>query len=75
MGLSALCVLAIVAMVAGKFAAFGDGPSRPMSAEEVDRAALNAFYRELALLVFGIVLGACLFCLFAGLAIANQLTN
>lgn len=69
-----LCVFIIVALFAGKFVAFGDGP-RPMSEEELDREALNAFYREIAILLLGLILGAALFCLFAGYAIANQLTN
>lgn len=73
-GLAILCVFVIVALFAGKFVAFGDGP-RPMSEEELDRAALHAFYREIAILLIGLVLGAALFCLFAGYAIANQLTN
>lgn len=72
--LMCLCVFFIVALVAGKFVAFGDGP-RPMSEEELDRAALNAFYREIALLLLGIGLGASIFCLFVGVAIANRITT
>ena len=68
--LVAVCVFIVVALVAGKFVAFGDGP-RPMSEEELDREALNAFYREIAILLLGLILGAALFCLFAGYAIAN----
>ena len=70
--LMCLCVFFIVALVAGKFVAFGDGP-RPMSEEELDREALNAFYREIAILLLGLILGAALFCLFAGYAIAHHI--
>lgn len=72
--ITCLCVFFIVALVAGKFVAFGDGP-HPMSEEELDRAALNAFYREIAVLVLGMLLGASLFCLCAGVAVAINLTN
>ena len=67
-----LCVVFIAALVLGKFAAYGDGP-RPMSEEELDREALNAFYREIAILLLGLILGAALFCLFAGYAIAHHI--
>lgn len=36
-----------------------------MSDEEIDRAGLRAFYREMIFLILGLVIGACLFALFA----------
>jgi len=66
-----LCVVFIAALVLGKFAAYGDGVRQPMSEEELDRETLTSFYREIALLLIGIVLGASTFCLFAGYSIAN----
>jgi ABC-type spermidine/putrescine transport system permease subunit I len=68
--LFAACAIALAAMFSGKFISFGEG-QKPMSDEELDRAQLNAFYREIISLLLGIALGASLFCLFAGYSIAH----
>lgn len=71
--ISLIAVFVLVALVAAKFVAFGD--AKPMSPEELDRSQLDAFYREILFLLLGLVLGASLFCLFAGYAVASQLSN
>ena len=61
-----VCVALVVALFSGKFIRHWDGPL--LSDEEIDRAGLHAFYREMIFLIIGLVLGACLFALFAGYA-------
>ncbi len=63
----------LVALLAGRFISFGDG--QPCSDEEADRKALDAFYREILCLLLGLVLGAALFCVFVGYAVARTLTT
>lgn len=65
----ALIVAAALALYSGKFIRHGDGPL--LSDEELDRASLHAFYREIIFLLLGLALGAALFCLFAGYAFAT----
>lgn len=62
----ALVLAAVLALYCGRFIRHGDGPL--LSDEELDRASLHAFYREITFLLIGLVLGAALFCLFAGYA-------
>ena len=61
-----VCMVLVVALFCGKFIRRGDGPL--LSDEELDRAGLHAFYREMLFLILGLVIGACLFALFAGYA-------
>lgn len=65
----ALVLAAALALYCGRFIRHGDGPL--LSDEEIDRASLHALYREILFLVLGLVLGASLFCLFAGFAYAT----
>ena len=65
-----LCMALVIALFCGKFIQHGDGPL--LSDEEIDRAGLHAFYREIIFLILGLVLGASLFCLFAGYAYATS---
>lgn len=65
-----LFICFIFALIAKTFVAAGE--DQPMSAEQLDRAQLHSFYREIALLVLGMFLGASIFCLFTGFAIANH---
>lgn len=61
-----LCVALVIALFCGKFIRHGDWPL--LGDEEIDRAGLHAFYREMLFLILGLVIGACLFALFAGYA-------
>ena len=58
--------MVLVALFCGKLIRHGDGSL--LSDEEIDRAGLHAFYREMLFLILGLVIGACLFALFAGYA-------
>ena len=60
------CMVLVVALFCGKFIRHWDGPL--LSDEEIDRAGLHAYYREMLFLILGLVIGACLFALFAGYA-------
>ncbi|MFM2253769.1 MAG: hypothetical protein RJB68_2106 [Pseudomonadota bacterium] len=64
------CMALVAALFCGKFIHHGEGPL--VSDEEIDRAGLHAMYREILFLVLGLVLGASLFCLFAGYAYATS---
>ena len=61
-----LCLALVIALFCGKFIRHRDGPL--LGDEEIDRAGLHAFYREMLFLILGLVIGACLFALFAGYA-------
>ena len=61
-----LCLALVIALFCCKFIRRGDGPL--LSDEELDRSGLHAFYREMLFLILGLVIGACLFALFAGYA-------
>lgn len=65
-----VCMVLVVALFCCKFIRHRDGPL--LSDEEIDRAGLHAMYREILFLVLGLVLGASLFCLFAGYAYATS---
>jgi hypothetical protein len=65
-----VCMALVIALFCGKFIRHGDGPL--VSDEEIDRAGLHSMYREILFLVLGLVLGASLFCLYAGYAYATS---